>query len=176
MTGPRRTVLALAVLMCMATLSPPAVQAKELETVLEMRDVRFHPELILVGFGDTVTIFVFNNDSSIQHTFELDDFAISSGILAGGGRWNDTFFAEANGTFYFYCAIEGHATSLGGGRWAGMAGRLQVGETPEEPTNLIPVIIVAGVVAFVAVLGAIAYAVLRRRGQKKQDDRQTGLP
>jgi plastocyanin len=150
-----------------ATLAPsPHAAALDVSAYLEISNIRFIPDFLRVDFDDNVTIFV-NNTDLIEHTFELDEFSLSSGILSGGAKWNETFNANRNGTFYFYCAIPGHATQLSGGRWQGMAGRLQVGPTSENGPDVIPIIVI-GIIVLAATLGGVVYVARRAKsGDKK---------
>jgi len=144
----------------------PQAQAKDITFVIEAKEFAFSPNLLRVDPGDNVTIVVFNNETTSNHTFDLDEYNVhlgtrSSPILPGENR-SATFTANRTGTFYFYCNIFGHATDQGGGRWTGMAGRLQVGEPPAfDPTP----VIVGGLVVLVVSFAAIAY--VTRRGKKK---------
>ena len=145
--------------------APPA-QAANVTFVIEAKGIAFSPSYLRVEPGDIVTIIVFNNETSaILHTFDIDEYGIHLGTPAipipAGGSGNATFTADRAGTFYYHCKITFHATSQGGGRWTGMAGRLQVGEPPSDP---MPVIVGGLAVLFVS-LAAIAYAA--RRGAKK---------
>jgi plastocyanin len=149
------------------TLAPsPHVAALDVLTYIEMSEVRFVPDFVRVDFGDNVTIVV-NNTDPIVHTFELDEFGLSSGQLAKDASWNATFTANRNGTFYFYCAEPGHSTPLSGGRWQAMAGRLQVGPTTEIEPDVTPIIVI-GIIVMAATLGGVVYVARRAKsGQKK---------
>jgi len=163
-------VLAFVALLAFSSLSaaPPA-KAKNVTFVIEMRNFTFSPDFLQVDPGDNVTIVVFNNETvDVPHTFDLDASNIHLGTVSDPMRLGEnrtaTFTVNAEGTFYFHCAIPGHATNQGGGRWAGMAGRLQVGEAP-PPADLTP-IIVAGVVVLAMSLAAVVY--VARRGKEKE--------
>ncbi len=150
-----------------ATLAPsPYAAALDVSAYLEMSNNRFVADFLQVDFDDNVTIFV-NNTDPLFHTFELDDFGLSSGRLAEGASWNATFTANRNGTFYFYCAEPGHATRLSGGRWTAMAGRLQVGPTNEIDPDVTPIIVI-GIIVLAATLGGVVYVARRAKsGEKK---------
>lgn len=144
----------------------PSAQAKDVTFVIEARNFAFSPAFLQVDPGDVVTIIVFNNETGvIPHTFDLDAYGVHLGSVSNpipsGQNRSATFTADEAGTLYFYCSIPGHATNQGGGRWTGMAGRLQVGEAP-PPGDATPVI-VGGLVVLFASLGAIAYAVRRKK-------------
>ena len=166
---PSRAGIALSVVLALLTIAAsfPAAAATEVRSYIEMADVRFVSDFVQVDFGDNVTIFV-NNTDPLQHTFELEEFGLSSGTLAAGAKWNATFTANRNGTFYFYCAIPGHATALSGGRWQGMAGRLQVGPTPTDGGQDVTPIVVGGLIVLAATVGGVVYAARRSKaGEKK---------
>lgn len=156
--------LVVACALLVAALAPvmwsPEAHAADVTFVLEMRNVIFDPDVLTVNPGDRVTILVFNNDS-FDHTFELPDFGVSSGVIGGGGFWETTFTANEPGTHYFYCAIPGHATPLGGGRWDGMAGQLIVGSPSDGPDPL--PIVIGGVVVLAIVLIAVTIVATRKK-------------
>src|SRR3989304_10322143 len=142
---PSRAGVALSVVLALLTIAAsfPASAATEGRSPIEMADFRFVSDFVQVDFGDNVTIFV-NNTDPLQHTFELEEFGLSSGTLAAGAKWNATFTANRNGTFYFYCAIPGHATALTGGRGQGMGGRLPGGPTPTDGGQDVTPLVVGG--------------------------------
>lgn len=146
----------------------PHAQAKDVTVVIEAKGSLFSPDFLRVDPGDVVTIIVSNNETSaIPHTFDLDAYGVHLGTpsipILAGENGSVTFTADRAGTFYFYCSMPGHASSQGGGRWTGMAGRLQVGEAPpsSDPTG----VIVGGLVVLAVSLAAIVY--FARRGERK---------
>ncbi|HKZ63377.1 MAG TPA: cupredoxin domain-containing protein [Thermoplasmata archaeon] len=159
---PLTFVIAISLFALSLLVAAPRVQGKNVTFVIEAKNITFTPDFLPVDPGDNVTIIVFNNESgTIPHTFDLDEFNIHLGTIARGENRSATFIADRAGTFYFYCSIFGHATPQGGGRWTGMAGRLQVGPPPPDAT---PVIVGGLAVLFVS-LAAIAF--VARRGAKK---------
>src|SRR2546425_7637888 len=111
----------------------PTTQAKDFRFVDEMRQTSFSPSFFRVEIGDNVTFVVYNNDS-FEHTFELPDFAISSGRFVGPNPWTSPSFTPTqNGTFWFHCGVEGHASRRGDGTVAGMAGVVQGGAPVCDP-------------------------------------------
>ena len=145
----------------------PRVRAANVTLVVEIANVAFSPNSLRVEPGDTVTIRVFNNETlNIGHTFELDAYNVHLGTVGSpinrGENRSATFTATA-GTFYFYCAIPGHAVNGGTRAGTGMVGTLQVGEAP-PPSDPTPVI-VGGLVVLVVSVVAIVYA--SRRASKK---------
>ncbi len=165
MRGPK--LIAVAVVLSLTLIlvgGAPRASGKVIGFDIEMRGLRFIPDQLRVEPGDTVTIRVFNNETGTSHTFDLPAFNVHLGTMASpilpGENRSVVFTADREGVFYFHCSITGHAQDAGGGRWTGMAGQLQVGEP--APAALNP-ILVAGIVALIAVLGLVAYAVLRKR-------------
>ena len=134
---------------------------------VEMKNVQFSLDKIRVDWGDEVTIHVHNNDTGVPagHTFEIVEYDIHLGTrnnpLPPGAQDSTTFTANKNGTFWYFCSVPGHATRLVDG-YAGMAGRLIVGEVPpgDGPCDLTCFIII-GVVAAVAV-GLAVYFIRRK--------------
>lgn len=145
----------------------PTTQAKEFRFVVEMRQTSFSPSFFRVEIGDNVTFVVYNNDS-FDHTFDLPDFAISSGRFVGPNPWTSPSFTPTqNGTFWFHCSVEGHASRRADGSWTGMAGILQVGEPVGTPgPDLTPILAVGTIVLAVTIAG-IVYATRRKPVEKK---------
>lgn len=146
----------------------PSAQAENVTFMIEAKNFAFAPAFLRVDPGDTVTIIVFNNETgAIPHTFDLDAYGVHLGTVSApipaGENRTAAFTADQAGTYYFYCAMPGHASNQGGGRWTGMAGRLQVGEAP-PPADAMPVII-GGLVVLFASLAAIAYVTRRKKKQ-----------
>ncbi len=141
----------------------PTAKAKELMFVIEMRSVRFFPELLAVDPGDVVTVVVFNNDTLV-HTFDLPAHGVHLGTVAApmppGENRSATFTASSEGTFWFFCSVTGHSAQRGDGTYTGMAGRLVVGQ-PRGGQDLTLIAVVVGVVA--ALAGAVGVLVWRRR-------------
>lgn len=166
MSGLRRIAPFLLVLLILtvALVDVPRAQAKDVSFAIEMRSIAFNPDLVRVDPGDIVTIRVFNNDTSVPHTFDLPAFNVHVGTIASpiapGETRTVTFTADREGVFYFHCSITGHSQEAGADRWTGMAGVLQVG-TPRT-ADLTPIILV-GVIALAAVLGLVFYGVRRRK-------------
>src|SRR5206468_13029124 len=151
-----------------SSIATPAAHAKDFTFVVEMRQTSFHPSSFRVEIGDNVTFVVYNNDTPLEHTFELPDFAISSGRFVGPNPWTSPSFTPTqNGTFWFHCSVEGHASRRADGSWTGMAGTLQVGEPVGTPgPDLTPILVVGTIVLAVTIAG-IVYATRRKPVEKK---------
>ena len=164
----RSRALSVAVSLLLAIFVPaalfPVSTAKGATFVVEMKNTLFHPDFLGVDPGEEVTVVVFNNDSW-DHTFRLEAFGVFSGVIHGRDNWTETFLPDRNGTFYFYCTIPGHANPLGGGKWQGMAGRLQVGAAGGQGVDTIP-IVVAG--AIVLAVSLVVVVVVARRNTRRQ--------
>lgn len=79
-----------------------------------------NPDLV-VDVGDEVTI-VLTNGEELAHNVFVDGYGTGTDLIAGVGSQDSvTFVASQEGTFAYYCTVEGH-------RAAGMEGRLIVGE------------------------------------------------
>jgi plastocyanin len=152
-------------ILTVALVDVPRAQAKDVSFAIEMRSIAFNPDLVRVDPGDVVTIRVFNNDTGVPHTFDLPAFNVHLGTVSApiqpGENRSVTFTADRTGVFYFYCSIAGHATEAGGGRWTGMAGRLEVGD-PSRPVDLAPIIVIV-IVGLAVGLVAVAYYAVRRK-------------
>lgn len=161
--------LLIALVVCLGCLSAvPTARAKSVSVVIEMRDFQFHPNEVRVDPGDIVTIHVFNNETTagVPHTFDIDSLNVHIGSRAAplfsGESGNATFTASSNGTFWFHCDIQGHATPSADGSWSGMAGRIivgQAGTTPQDPTFYI----ILGVAASVAIALVAVYVIRKER-------------
>ena len=167
MSGLRRIApfLPALLILTVALVDVPRAQAKDVSFAIEMRSIAFTPDLVRVDPGDVVTIRVFNNDTGVPHTFDLPTLnahlgTVSAPIQPGENR-SVTFTADQTGVFYFHCGIAGHATEAGGGRWTGMAGRLEVGD-PSRPADLVPIIVIV-IVGLAVGLVAVAYYAVRRK-------------
>ena len=146
----------------------PTASAKETTFVIEMRGgpFRFIPNLLQVDPGDIVTVVVFNNDTT-GHTFDLPPFFVQIGTISApmqpGTNRTATFPTSSQGTFWFFCAIPGHAPSQGNS-YTGMAGRLVVGQPTPGP-DLTVAFVVIGVIAAAGVgVGLLLWS--RRRTLK----------
>src|SRR6058998_373425 len=154
---------------CASLIGAPRAEAKNVTVVIEMRNFAYAPNFLQVDPGDNVSIVVFNNESgSIPHTFDLDTLNVHLGtvndpMLPGENR-SVTFSTDRAGTYWFHCAISGHATNAGGERWTGMAGRLQVGAAP-SPGDATPIIAGGLVVLVVSVAGVVF---VTRRGKERE--------
>lgn len=143
----------------------PVARGASKDIGIAMVNVQFVPATIHVDPGDITTLRVFNNDTGIPHTFDLDDFNVHLGTLSApmqpGTNQTATFTADREGTFWFHCSIPGHSSKQGAG-YTGMAGTIVVGRgTP--PPDLTPLLIGGGVAAVVVVL--LAVLLIRRRGR-----------
>ncbi|MEK0325536.1 MAG: cupredoxin domain-containing protein [Nitrosopumilus sp.] len=85
---------------------------------IPMQDVRFLTEDITVNKGDNVLITLVNSDP-IRHDFTIDELDIKVHLWDEGQVFNLGFTAEREGTYSFYCSIEGH-------RLAGMEGTITI--------------------------------------------------
>lgn len=88
--------------------------------VVEVRgfEFGFSPEEIKVKKGDKVRV-VFKNTGKMTHNFVVDEFGVSTQIIAGGAQDTVEFVADTAGTFEFYCSVGNH-------RALGMVGKLIV--------------------------------------------------
>ncbi|HLA46114.1 MAG TPA: cupredoxin domain-containing protein [Thermoplasmata archaeon] len=167
MSGLRRIApfLPALLILTVALVDVPRAQAKDVSFAIEMRSIAFTPDLVRVDPGDVVTIRVFNNDTGVPHTFDLPTLNVHLGTVSApiqpGENRSVTFTADQTGVFYFHCGIAGHATEAGGGRWTGMAGRLEVGD-PSRPADLVPIIVIV-IVGLAVGLVAVAYYAVRRK-------------
>ena len=171
MRGVRASATGIAVVILTAALGlaiPPAT-AKSTTFVVEARGgpLRFIPSVLQVDPGDVVTVVVFNNDTQ-GHTFDLPPFSVAVGTVAAplqpGTNGRATFTTSAQGEFWFFCAIPGHATARGDGSYTGMAGRLIVGQPTPGP-DLTVAFVVIGVIAAAGVgVGLLLWS--RRRAPK----------
>ena len=85
---------------------------------IPMQDVKFLTEDITVKKGDKVLITLVNNDP-LRHDFTIDELDIKVDLWDEGQIFNLGFTAEREGTYSFYCSIEGH-------RLAGMEGTITI--------------------------------------------------
>ena len=85
---------------------------------IPMQDVKFLTEDITVNKGDNVLITLVNSDP-IRHDFTIDELDIKVDLWDEGQVFNLGFTAEREGTYSFYCSIEGH-------RLAGMEGTITI--------------------------------------------------
>jgi len=147
----------------------PTASAKAVTIVIEMRDFQFHPNEIHLDPNDVVTIQVFNNETTpnVPHTFDVDQLNVHIGSrsspLLPGQQGVATFTANQNGTFWFHCDIQGHATASADGSWSGMAGRLIVGQGGSGSVDATPYYIIGGLAAAVSVALVALYAARRKR-------------
>lgn len=87
--------------------SPGAVAgARPVPHVVDIRDLRFEPDLRVVGPGDTI---VWVNHDFVPHTVDGTDSTWSSGNLAQGASWRTV--AGAAGEISYSC--EYHPTMRG---------------------------------------------------------------
>ena len=159
--------LALLVL-TVAIAAVPSVRGQPAKTVvIEMIGVQFVPSTVHVDPGDIVTVRVFNNDTGIVHTFDLDAFNVHLGTpsvpMQPGTNASDTFTADREGTFWFRCSVTGHATPRGDGTYTGMAGTLVVGQGAPPPD--LTLLILIGVAGAAAVGVAAVVVWIRRRAK-----------
>lgn len=162
---------AVVIVLTVSSLMPgtiPRAAAANVTFVVEMlAPNRFSPTTLQVAPGDSVTIVVFNNDS-IGHTFDLNEFNVHLGTATNPMQPNEnrtaTFIADRPGTFWFFCAVPGHASPRGDGSYSGMAGRLVVGE-PTSGGDFTWALAIGGVAAAIVVATAI-FAWARRRRPK----------
>ena len=85
---------------------------------IPMQDVKFLTEDITVNKGDNVLMTRVNSDP-IRHDFTIDELDIKVDLWDEGQVFNLGFTAEREGTYSFYCSIEGH-------RLAGMEGTITI--------------------------------------------------
>ena len=147
-------------------------KAKDRTFVIEMRSVRFNPDLLAVDPGDSVTLIVFNNDS-MGHTFDLPAFNVHLGTVTNtmppGSNGTANFTAATQGTFWFLCSVTGHATPRGDGSYVGMAGRLVVGQTPPPPDLTIAFVVIGVIAAVAASVGLLLWWRRRASGPNGHD-------
>ncbi len=89
-----------------------------------MAQVEFQPAAISIKVGESVT---WENTESVSHTVTFDDASMSgknSGNLNKAGKHTVKF--DAAGTFWYHCAITGHAMKDPDGKWTGMVGNVTV--------------------------------------------------
>ena len=143
-------------------LTSQGAAAADVTFVLEARNLRWNPSSLIVNQGDVVTIVIFNNDTTISHTFELTGYALRVDLPPGeSGRM--TFTANVVGTFQYWCAVPGHAQfDPATNRYTGMAGTFTVrASSPPQAPGLDPLLLIAAIAVVVAI--AIAFVVVRRR-------------
>ena len=146
------------------------VEAANRSFDVEMKNVQFALQEIRVDWGDELTIHVYNNDTGVPdgHTFEIAEYDIHLGTrnnpLPPGAQDSATFTANQNGTFWYFCSVSGHSIRLADGSYAGMAGRLVVGEVGDgvEPDFVTTPFIIIGVVAGVLAVGLAVYFIRRQ--------------
>ncbi len=85
---------------------------------IPIQKTKYLTEDITVKKGDNVLITLVNNDP-IRHDFTIDELDIKVDLWDEGQIFNLGFTAEREGTYSFYCAIEGH-------RLAGMEGTITI--------------------------------------------------
>jgi len=85
---------------------------------IPMQDVKFLTEDITVNKGDNVLITLVNSDP-IRHDFTIDELDIKVDLWDEGQIFNLGFTAEREGTYSFYCSVEGY-------RLAGMEGTITI--------------------------------------------------
>jgi|GEM_PF-2501479 len=85
---------------------------------MQAKDLYFSPNTLTVAKGTKVTISL-SNQTPLEHTFTLTAFHINQDLTASGGTATVSFTPTAAGTYYWYCAIPGHADS-------GMVGKVVV--------------------------------------------------
>ncbi len=131
---------------------------------VEMLNVQFSLGEIRVDWADEVTIHVHNNDTGVPagHTFEIVEYDVHLGTLSNplppGAQDTTTFTANQNGTFWYFCSVPGHSTRLADGSYAGMAGRLIVGDETGDGTDPdLTLFIIIGIVAGVIAVGLAVY-------------------
>lgn len=84
---------------------------------LRLGDMYFRPNTLIVARGTAVQLEL-HNGSRIEHNFTVEPLGISQNV--GPGQTATVHFTPTTaGTYYFYCAVPGHAA-------AGMVGRLTV--------------------------------------------------
>jgi len=80
-------------------------------------DLYFQPNTLTVTKGTKVTLSI-KNAGAIEHTFTLPPFHINV-VLQPGQSQTVSFTPTTSGTYYWYCAVPGHAQ-------AGMVGKITV--------------------------------------------------
>ena len=165
--GPRvdtKRMLALAVSLSTLALllTSQGAAATDVTFVVEARNLRWNPSSLIVNQGDVVTIVIFNNDSTVPHTFELTGYNVRVDLPPGESR-RITFTANVAGSFQNWCAVPGHAQfDPATNRYTGMAGTFTVrASSPPQAPGLDPLLLIAGIAVVVAI--AIAFVVVRRR-------------
>ena len=76
------------------------------EIDVEAGNFSFSPNEITVKLGQTVRINLTAAD--LQHNFSLDEFDVSSEIVAEGESTTVEFLADQTGEFEFYCNVGSH--------------------------------------------------------------------
>ncbi len=84
---------------------------------IDAGDLFFKPNTLTVAKGTKVQLTV-KNTGAIEHTFTFPEYSIND-VLQPGASQSVSFTASTAGTFYWYCAVPGHAA-------AGMVGQLTV--------------------------------------------------
>ncbi len=143
-------------------LTSQGAAAADVTFVLEARNLRWNPSSLTVNQGDVVTIVVFNNDTTVPHTFELTGYNAHVDLPPGESR-KITFTANVAGSFQYWCAVPGHAQfDPVTNRYTGMAGTFTVrASSPPQAPGLDPLLLIAAIAVVVAI--AIAFVVVRRR-------------
>lgn len=78
---------------------------------------KFMPNTLTVKKGDTVKVTFVNSGGS--HNFVIDEFNVSTKVIAGGASETVSFVASKAGIYEYYCAVGNH-------RQMGMVGKLIV--------------------------------------------------
>ena len=88
-------------------------------------DLYFDPVEVTIP-ADTDVTFNFTNFGALEHAFAIDEPAIASQVIAGGGTTDTLVVNLPAGTYEYYCPVPGH-------REAGMVGTLTVEEGGGAP-------------------------------------------
>lgn len=84
---------------------------------IELGDMYFQPNTVITVRGVPVELRM-HNGSPIEHNFSLQEFGLSQQV-GPGQTATVRFVPPTAGTYYFYCAVPGHAS-------AGMVGKMTV--------------------------------------------------
>ncbi|MEK7605776.1 MAG: plastocyanin/azurin family copper-binding protein [Patescibacteria group bacterium] len=103
------------------TAAPSEAMTKTSGTVKEITvtgsSFKFVPATISVKKGDTVKVTFVNSGGS--HNFVIDEFSVSTKVIASGQSETVSFVADKVGTYEYYCTVGNH-------RQKGMVGKLIV--------------------------------------------------